>query len=207
MAIEHRALAALSIAFIASIAAFPVLPPEIPPLWRIHGEWVFIGAPFVAFLLPITAAVIWWLLSSLNRHTAKTGRHSRSAGPITALFLSAFHVTTLIGFIGGQPWLARILGLIVGIFLIVTGSELPRRRPNPAWAAPTRAVFGNEAVWRRVHRLGGYMRVAMGSAVCLTSLSGMRGAAELIALAAGLEVVVCIAAAMFLSRQTRAAVA
>jgi hypothetical protein len=56
MAIEHRALVALSIAFTASIVAYPGLPPEIPPLWRVGGEWVFIGPPFVGFLLPITAS-------------------------------------------------------------------------------------------------------------------------------------------------------
>jgi hypothetical protein len=29
---------------------------------------VFIGAPYVAFLLPMTATVIWWLFARLNRH-------------------------------------------------------------------------------------------------------------------------------------------
>jgi hypothetical protein len=54
MAIEHRARAALSIAFIASIAAYPNFAPDIfEPM-------------FVAFLLPITAAVIWWLLGRLH---------------------------------------------------------------------------------------------------------------------------------------------
>ena len=111
MAIEHRAIFALSIAFTASIVAFPDLPPDIPPRAGFDGP--FVGAPFVAFFLPIAA----------DRHVVDRGQRQRpaaaraarrsrprSAGAATALFLSAFHVTMLIAFIGGQPWLGRVLG-------------------------------------------------------------------------------------------------
>jgi uncharacterized membrane protein len=201
MAIEHRALFALFIAFTASIVGYPALPPQIPPLWRVDGEWVFIGAPFVAFLLPITAAVIWWLLAHLNQPAAETACCSRGAGAVTALFLSAFHVTMLIGFIGAQLWLGRILGLIVGLFLIVTGNELPRWRSNLVWGTRHSQTLGSTDMWRRVHRLGGYVRVVMGTAVCVASLSGMSGFAELIVVAVSVETVVWIGAATVLSRQ------
>jgi uncharacterized membrane protein len=205
MAVEYRALAALSIAFIASIIAYPHLPPQIPPLWRIDGEWVFIGAPFVAFLLPVSAAVIWWLLASLNQGSSST-RRAGGAGAVTVLFLSAFHVTMLIGFIGALPWLGRILGVIVGAFLIVTGNELPRVRPNPAWGIHGHPPLGRDPVWRRVQRLGGYVRVAMGLAVCVASLWGMPGIPQLIVVAVLVEAVVCVLALMFLPRQNRAAI-
>jgi hypothetical protein len=117
MAIERRALFALSIAFTASIVAYPDLPPEIPP--RLGVDGAFIGAPLVAFLLPITATVIWWLLSRLNQHSSDRARRSRAAGALTSLFLSAFHVTMLVAFIGAHLWLGRILGVLVGLFLII----------------------------------------------------------------------------------------
>jgi uncharacterized membrane protein len=208
MAIEHRALAALSIAFIASVAVYPALPPGIPPLWRVGDEWVFIGAPFVAFMLPVTAAVVWWLFARLDRHpqraAAAIATHVAGAGPATALFLSAFHVTMLIGFIGEQLWLARILGLMVGIFLIATGNELPRSRRNLAWGIRTPQTLASDDVWRRVHRLGGYIRVASGLLVCVASLSAMRGFAELIVVVVCVETVVCVGAGLLFSRQKTA---
>jgi uncharacterized membrane protein len=205
MAIEHRARVALSIAFIASIVAYPALPPEIPPLWRVGGEWVFIGAPFVAFLLPVTATVIWWLLASLNRHSADTAGRSGGAGAVTALFLSAFHVTMLIAFIGAHLWLRQLLGVIVGVFLIVTGNDLPRVRPNLVWGIRTPQALARDDVWRRVHRLSGYVRVVMGIAVCAASLAGVRGFAELIVVSVLVETVVYVGAATLLSRQKTAA--
>jgi CubicO group peptidase (beta-lactamase class C family) len=203
MAIQRRALFALSIAFTASIVAYPDLPPDIPPQAGRHGA--FIGAPFVAFLLPVTALVIWWIVASLSRQSPGTASHSTSAGAVTALFLSAFHVTTLIAFIGGQLWLGRILGIMVGLFLMTTGNDLPRLRPNLAWGIRTRETLGSDQLWRRVHRLGGYIRVVMGVAVCLAALSG-RGLTELIVLAVSLETLVCIGAAAFFSRQKSAVV-
>jgi CubicO group peptidase (beta-lactamase class C family) len=124
---------------------------------------------------------------------------------LTALFLSAFHVTMLIAFIGAHLWIGRILGAMVGVFLIITGNELPRSRPSLLWGIRTPQRLGCDDVWRRVHRLGGYVRVLMGSVVCVTSLSGMLGFAELIVVAVGIETVVCLGAATFLSRQKTAA--
>ena len=75
--------------------------------------------------------MIWWIVASLSRHSRLARRPRQSAAAATALFLSAFHVIMLIGFIGGQPWAGRMLGAMVGVFLIATGNQLPRVRPNP----------------------------------------------------------------------------
>lgn len=193
MAVEHRALVALSIAFTASIVAYHDFPPDVP-----HVRNVLVGRLFLAFLLPITAAVIWWLLARLHRSAARhvAGPHSSAEriGPTTVVFLSAFHVTMLVAFMSAQPWLGRVLGLMVGVFLIATGNQLPRLRPNLLWGIRTPQTLGSDDVWRRVHRLGGYIRVVMGTVVCVAALSGMRGVTHLIVLAVCLETAVCVGA-------------
>ena len=85
-----------------------------------------------------------------QRGAADPGPPSPNAGAATALFLSAFHVTMLIAFIGGQPWLGRMLGAMVGVFLIATGNALPRVRPNLTWGIRTHQTLQNEDLWRRV---------------------------------------------------------
>jgi hypothetical protein len=107
MAIEHRALFALSIAFTASIVVYPDLPRDMPP--RAGHDGAFVGGPLVAFLLPCTAAVIWWLFARLERGLSAASPRRRMAAA-TALFLSAFHVTTLIALIGAHLWLAACSG-------------------------------------------------------------------------------------------------
>jgi uncharacterized membrane protein len=192
MAIQHGARAGLCFAFAATIIAYPSLPAEMPPL--------------VAFGLPITAAVIWGLLAHLSEHSAPMAGRSGSAGAMTALFLSAFHVTMLLGFVGVHVWPGRFLGLMVGIFLIITGNDLPRLRPNLVWGIRTPQTLGSDEVWKRVHRLGGYIRVVMGVVVCVASLRGTRGFAELIPAAVFLETLICVCAGVVFSRQRRTVV-
>jgi CubicO group peptidase (beta-lactamase class C family) len=203
MAIEHRALFALSIAFTASVVAYPALPPDIPP--RAGHEGAFIGAPFVAFLLPVTATVIWWLFAQLDRRGPGSAPRVPKAGAATALFLSAFHVITLIGLTGGHPWFGRILGFIVGVFLTATGNELPRLRPKVTVGSRGRQTLEAEHLWR-VHRLGGHIRVLMGLSVCVASLAGMRGFAGLIVLGVALEAIVHVGGGIRSSRRKTAAV-
>jgi uncharacterized membrane protein len=157
--------------------------------------------PVVAFALPLTATAIWALLSHLSRHSAPTARRAVRAGAMTALFLSAFHLTMLVAFIGAHFWLGRILGLIVGVFLIITGNDLPRLRPNLVWGIRTPQTLASEDVWKRVHRLGGYVRVATGAVVSAASVTGVEGFAQLIPFALFAETAICFGAGMVFSRQ------
>ena len=199
MAIEHRAIFALSIAFTASIVAFPDLPPDIPPRAGFDGP--FVGAPFVAFFFPIAAIVMWWIVDNASDRPARSAaQQTSSAGAATALFLSAFHVTMLIAFIGGQPWLGRVLGAMVGAFLMATGNALPRVRPNLTWGIRTHHTLQNEDLWRRVHRLTGYIRVLTGLAICITGLAGLPWLTLIVA-AVTVETVAGVAAGVLLSRR------
>ena len=200
MAIEHRAIFALSIAFTASVVAFPDLPADIPPRAGFDGP--FVGAPFVAFFLPLAAIAMWWLVDSVSRQPPQSAaRQTSSAGAATALFLSAFHVTMLIAFIGGQPWLGRILGAMVGAFLVATGNTLPRVRPNLTWGIRTQHTLRSDDMWRRVHRLTGYIRVVMGLVICVMALAGLPWLTQLIVAAVALETMAGVAAGLFLSRR------
>jgi hypothetical protein len=188
MAIDHLARAALGLAYVGTIAAYPHFSPEMPLV--------------VAFSLPLSATAIWWLLAHLASHSAASGQPSDRAGALTALFLSAFHLTMLGAFIGAYFWLARVLGCIAGLFLVITGNELPRLRPNLVWGIRTPQTLGSEIVWRRVHRIAGYVRVLMGCSVCVTSLAGMDGFAQLIPIALCIEALIGCAAGLVFSRHS-----
>jgi hypothetical protein len=188
MAIDHLARAALALAFAGTLAAYPYLSPEMPPV--------------VAVSLPVTAAAIWWLLATLSSHSPQLGPPSARAGAMTALFLSAFHLTMLAAFISAQFWIVRALGCIVGLFLVITGNDLPRLRPNLVWGIRTPHTLRSDIVWKRVHRIAGYVRVLMGCGVCVASLAGAPRFAELIPLALCVETLIGFAAGCVFSRRT-----
>jgi hypothetical protein len=201
MAIEYRALVALSVAFIASIVVLIDVSAGASPGQSADGDLFF--GPFEAFLLPVAAVLIWWLLSRLHRAalrgTPDPSGHPDRTGPATALFLSAFHVTVLVGLVGAYLWPARMLGLIVGGFLIATGNELPRLRTNPLRAFGASLGVERAVLWRRVSRIAGYVRVLMGAVIGLAALAGTRGFAQLIPVAVALELLAYAGAAVFLA--------
>lgn len=144
MAIERCAIFALSIAFTASLILYPDLPPDIPP----RRDGPFVGGLFVAFFLPTAAAALWWILGALNRAQRLTSGVVR-ARAVTMLFLSVFHVIMLWALIGDHPWLARVLAAIVGLFLVVTGNDLPRTRPTMIWGVSQLGTPGRHTAWLR----------------------------------------------------------
>ena len=175
MAIEHRALFALSIAFTASIVAFPDLPPDIPPRAGVDGA--FVGAPFVAFLLPVAATAIWWIVASLGPSprsaqaaSCRERRRGDRAVPVGVSRDDAHRVHRRPAVAGPDPGRDR------------------RRVPDRDRQSPCRACVRicpgafvldrrctSDDLWRRVHRLGGYIRVMMGIVLCVAALSGMGG--------------------------------
>ena len=89
---------------------------------------------------------------------------------------------------------------------MATGNALPRVRPNLTWGIRTQQTLQNEDLWRRVHRLTGYIRVLTGLAICVTALAGLPWLTQLIVAAVTVETVAGVAAGVLLSRRRNVAV-
>lgn len=187
MAIERLAVLALSSAFAVSLILYPDLPPDIPPRAGRYGP--FIGAPFVAFFLPTAAVAMWWIQAALSRGRGVVSRPAARAGAFLALTIGTFHVTMLAAYIGGHPWLARVLGAVVGVFLIVTGNDLPRARPTLAWGQVEASAGDPQPSARSWQRVRAFTRVGVGLALAVTALVGMPWFGGLVLVAAWAEIV------------------
>ena len=58
---------------------------------------------------------------------------------------------------------------------MATGNTLPRVRPNLTWGIRTHQTLQNQDLWRRVHRLTGYIRVLTGWRSASRRWPGCRG--------------------------------
>ncbi len=123
------------------------------------------------FLLPTTASVIYLVLRSLQR------RQLMSADAMTPdpavqtivfwilLFLTSVHVMVLAILIGVraiQPWASRAVVMLLGLTLMAIGNLLPRTRPNVALGIRTSRTLTDRHLWMLIHRVGGYICVAVG---------------------------------------------
>jgi uncharacterized membrane protein len=126
---------------------------------------------FLAFLLPLVAAVLDLLfarLTAADRRAAVYARFRRTYDlslDAMVLFVVGLHFTLLATLLGGGPRVGRIPPLLLGTILVGVGNALPRVRPNAVLGVRTRWTLADETVWARTHRAVGYLVVAWGLAI------------------------------------------
>jgi uncharacterized membrane protein len=154
-----------------SLAVFRDLPELVPTHWNALGVPDRYGSrQFGALALPATATAIWllfWLLPKI----APTGWRMEPFLPIwnrcqiaIVAFVLALHVLLLGSALGW--WLAESVprGVIamVGGLLIFLGNYLGKTTRNFFMGIRTPWTLASDEVWRRTHRLGGWLFVAAG---------------------------------------------
>jgi immunity protein, SdpI family len=155
---SRRFLIVVATGYIAGIAAYSKLP-------LFHRPWI-------AFLLPTTAAAIYALVRrvwerDLIRDRDETFESSCEAILFAVvLFVIAIHLMVLAALAGALPaqrtWLVRATIVLVGLLMARVGNLLPRTRPNLALGIRTPRTLANRGLWMQTHRVAGYVAVALG---------------------------------------------
>jgi uncharacterized membrane protein len=178
------------------IALHVGLPEQMPPSWTLQGGGsIWLGAPMAAFLLPTAVAVTDTLLRGLgNRHGVGEPTSIRALAIHDAimfrlmLFIVGVHATILAGLLGmlrERAWAAHIVPVMLGIAMISIGNLLPRLRPTLALGIRTGGTLSDRAQWARTHRLAGYIMVASGVIIVVSTIAVPRPVGPSMILLAG----------------------
>jgi len=143
----------------------------------------FVQQILIIFLLPTTAGVIYFVVRTLQRRQLLLADAMTPDPAVQAivfwilLFLTSVHLlvlAVLVGLRAVQPWASRAVVALLGLTLVVIGNLLPRTRPNVALGIRTSQTLTDRGLWMLVHRVGGYICVAIGAVTALTAafLSG-----------------------------------
>jgi immunity protein, SdpI family len=162
---------------------------------------------YLALVLPVTAAVIWWVFQSLrpaNGDAAHQTTHTRIALAVV-IFVMALE-TLIVATVTGVEWLRplapRATVVLVGLFFIAVGNLLPRTRPNLAIGIRTTRLLADRRLWMQMHRVTGHVAVLFGVVV---ALAGLFAAGRTIGHIAGAAAIVATAVvAVSYKRQSRA---
>jgi uncharacterized membrane protein len=144
---------------------------RIPP----RGDFPRIAT---SFTIPLAALAIVLIFRSLSRRDPLRANYARFrrtyevsldlavglAIGIHILLLSLIMILK-VPFPADHPaghWISLVPTCLVGIVLFVAGNIMPRLRPNNAMGIRTRWTLGDETVWMKTHRAGGYFLVVFG---------------------------------------------
>lgn len=159
---------ALAGSLVASILLYPALPDRVPVHWNLAGQVDgYTSRAMGAFFLPAMNLAIYALLLAMPLVDPRRANYARFAGfyrglrIILTFFLSVLHAVTLLAGVG-RPVDILLVGSLgmSGLFLYL-GHSLGRVHPNYFVGIRTPWTLEDEEVWRRTHRLGGRLLMAV----------------------------------------------
>jgi hypothetical protein len=166
--------------YLGGIAAYQWLPA----ISIVPGRTLASGRPLIAFLLPTAALVISAASHSIWKHEPALGHHADAGSTHDAIilriliFIVAIHLAVLSGLLAVagvippiQFSLARVVPVLLGLLFVTVGNLLPRTQPNLVIGIRIRSAMSNGRVWKDIHRIAGYVSVALG--VVLIAAAGL----------------------------------
>ena len=171
----------------AAIWAYPQLPARVATHWNIHGEPDGYSGRFVgAFVFPLAILGFALLVQVLPKIDPKGKNYLKFNDTYWLLingvliFMGVMHLAVLGNAIGAPISVQRVMPVAVGFLFVVVGNYLSRVQPNWFIGIRTPWTLSSDTVWRKTHRLGGWVFVIAGVLFMASALvPGMRAAVPL----------------------------
>ncbi len=159
----------IAVAALASALAWNRLPAEVPTHWNVRGEpdgW----SPRImaALMLPLLVTGIAVGLRVLPRIDPRRENYEKFVdaywimGNCLGLFFGLLHVAVMASSVGYPIDISRVAAGGIGVLMAVSGNYIGRVRPNWFLGIRTPWTLENPEIWRRTHRMTGWLFVAAG---------------------------------------------
>lgn len=173
-AIVYTVLSLLNL--IGFVVGVCFLPAQVPIHFGASMTADAVGSPWVYLALPGAAALIsvgvWASLAQKKNRAVTVGLLS-ALGIILAAMGWAFFALIASGVQIGERTdfpLVLVICLPLSLLFVWFGNYLPRIEPNRMIGIRTLATLKSEEVWRKTHRLGGYLFFASGLLAAIVAL-------------------------------------
>jgi len=154
---------------VAAFIIYPHLPERVPMHWNASGEVDRYGSRFAgAFAIPLLTIGIYagmLLLPLIDPRRANYARFLNAYRAVRTglvLFLTLLYGVTIAITLGYEINISRVVPIALGVLFIVIGNFLTQVRHNYFMGIKTPWTLASEEVWRKTHRVGGFLFVAAG---------------------------------------------
>jgi uncharacterized membrane protein len=164
------------VAALVSAWAYPHLPPRVATHWGLAGQPDGYSSKWVAVtLLPLMILAMRGLAGVLPRIDPKGENYRKFAGSYwlifngVMVFMGLVHLAVLAYGLGAPVRMERVVPAGLGVLLMVVGNYLTRVQPNWFVGIRTPWTLSSESVWRRTHRVGGWLMAGGGALMAVTA--------------------------------------
>lgn len=166
------------VAALVSAVFWSRLPEQVPTHWNLKGEpddWATrTGAALLGPALILGVTLLGQILPRIDPRRANYPGFQRVYWLVInglALLLLVVHIVALASAAGLDVRVPRVLAGALALLMLVFGNYMGRIRPNWFMGIRTPWTLDSEEVWRKTHRLAGWLFVAAGLIAGLAALS------------------------------------
>jgi len=174
---EALSLTILAVMFVVAAASWSLAPDQIPVHWSLAGVPDRFGGKFEGLLgLPLAATGIYLALVFLPRIDPRRAHYDAFSGPYAIIrtaivgLLLAVDIYIQLWIRGRTAGIDLFMPVLVGVMIMVLGNYLPKLKSNWFIGIRTPWTLSSEQSWRKTHQLGGWLFVACGAVIIVTSL-------------------------------------
>lgn len=199
---------AAAVAF--SLWAAPQLPERVAIHWGVSGEpdgWS--SKSTLLFMMPLVAvgmALLMLVLPKIDPRKASWAQHGSTYWVLVNLllaFLALMHVVTIGYNLGWPIEISTVVVAGVGLLFAAIGNMMTRMRPNWFMGIRTPWTLSDDAIWRKTHRVGGYLFTAAGLVMVFAALLKLPGLIFVVIAAVTVAAIVPIAYSYILWRRNQ----
>lgn len=156
-------LALIMVSFMATLALYSQLPNQIPMHWNVKGEVDRYGGRIMIFMtlgLPLLLMGLFKVLPMIDPKRDNYRKHKKAYEMTIfgiVLMMVILHWMILLSSVGYNIKIDQIVPILVGVLFIVIGNYMTQVRHNYFFGIRTPWTLASETVWKKTHRLGGYL--------------------------------------------------
>lgn len=154
--------------FIGTILVYPMLPATIATHWGIDGQVNGTGSRVVQLYvsaLPLVMYIFMVLIPRIDPRRENYALHNKAYTifeVVLVFFLVGLNWATIAYNLGVPVDIQKSVVIPMGILLAVLGNYMGQIRHNYFFGIRTPWTLASEEVWRKTHRMGGYLFTASG---------------------------------------------
>lgn len=151
------------ISYVGIIISYQYLPEMIPTHWNFNGvidDNSNKKTIFILGLIPFIMTLLFDKLPNLDPKKQNYEKHKKAYGVVkisVVLLMAVMSWITIAVSLGLQLEINKIIPIFIGIMFILMGNYMPTIKSNYFFGIRNPWTLANESVWKKTHKLGGYV--------------------------------------------------
>lgn len=156
---------------------YPDLPKQIPIRWDIHwniSNWADKKVIFILGIIPLILLILSQILPKIDPRRKNYEKHQKAyliIEMVIELFLIIMVWITIAAALNIEMNLKLIFPSLLGVLFIIFGNYMPIIKSNYFFGIRNPWTLSNETVWRKTHRVGGYIFAITGVIMFITTIA------------------------------------